>query len=38
MIDTKKLPKNLHVENVMLKLDGDTYSMDKLASEYPIAK
>ena len=38
MIDTKKLPKNLHVENVMLKLDGDTYSIDKLADEYPIAK
>lgn len=38
MIDTKKLPKNLHVENVMLKLDGDTYSIDKLANEYPIAK
>ena len=38
MIDTKKLPKNLHVENVMLKLDGDTYSIEKLADEYPIAK
>lgn len=38
MIDTKKLPKNLHVENVILKLDGDTYSMEKLADEYPIAK
>lgn len=38
MIDTKKLPKNLHVENLMLKLDGDTYSIEKLADEYPVAK
>ena len=38
MIDVKKLPKDLHVENVMLKLDGDTYSIKKLADEYPVAK
>lgn len=37
-IDKEKLPKNLHVQNVMLKLDGDTYKLDKPAEDYPLAK
>lgn len=38
MIDKEKLPKTIQVEKVILKLDGDTYSFDKVADSYPVAK
>ena len=38
LIDSKKLPKNIQVEKSMYKLDGDTYSFDKPADSYPVAK
>ena len=35
-IDLKKLPKELHVENIILKLDNDTYTPEKMAKEFPL--
>lgn len=37
-IDKNLLPKKLHVENVLLELDGDTYKVNKTSDSFPLAR
>lgn len=37
-IDKNLLPKKLHVENVLLELDGDTYKVNKTSDAFPLAR
>ena len=37
-IDNDKLPKKITVGHVVLELDGDTYKINKVSSEFPVQK